>query len=298
MNIALPAVVVFVLLLPGFIARSRLKRIERLSVDYSPFGQVVTEAVVWALGLHVLWVQLMASVTPYELRPEIALSLLSIEPRTQTAALQALARTTPLVTLYFGSLLAFAYLGPLGVRRLITWGRWDRVGSPLSGLLRFSGAPWYYLLSGADFAEDECPDLIAISAIVNVSGEPYLFTGVLEDYFIDTDGRLDRLILSQVMRRPLAKDKPADGAAAGAERFYAVDGDYFVLRYAEATTMNVEYILLDEADAAPDLSSDISPDTAPDTAPDSRPPIAPANAAPTLRQPASSAGPAGPAGAA
>jgi hypothetical protein len=250
MNIALPAVVVFVLLLPGFIARSRLKRIERLSVDYSPFGQVATEAVVWAGGLHVLWVLLMGWLTPYVFRPEIALTLLSIEPRTQTAALQALARETPAVTLYFGSLLAFAYLGPLGMRRLITWRRWDRVGSPLSGLLRFSAAPWYYLLSGADFAEDECPDLIAISAIVNVSGDPFLYTGVLEDYYLDAEGQLDRLILSQVMRRPLGKDKPAGDAPAAGERFYAVDGDYFVLRYAEAVTLNVEYILLAEAEGS------------------------------------------------
>jgi hypothetical protein len=34
MNLALPALVVFVLLLPGFLARSRFKRIERSSLDF------------------------------------------------------------------------------------------------------------------------------------------------------------------------------------------------------------------------------------------------------------------------
>ena len=55
MNFALPALVVFALLLPGFIARSQIKVVERQSLDYSPFGQVVTEAVVWAAALHTVW---------------------------------------------------------------------------------------------------------------------------------------------------------------------------------------------------------------------------------------------------
>ena len=52
------------------------------------------------------------------------------------------------------------------------------------------------------------------------------------------------------MRRPLGKDKPAGDAPPAGERFYAVDGDYFVLRYAEAVTLNVEYILLAEAEGS------------------------------------------------
>jgi hypothetical protein len=68
-------------------------------------------------------------------------------------------------------------------------------------------------------------------------------------------------VLQRVMRRPLTADKNTDlsvdeieaassssssaerGAAA---RFYPVDGDYFVLRYAEAITLNIEYIKLAE----------------------------------------------------
>ena len=73
----------------------------------------------------------------------------------------------------------------------------------------------------------------------------------LDDYFLDPDGRLDRLILEQVMRRPLRKDKRPGRPEANGERFYAIDGDYFVLRYAEAITLNVEYIKLAEDAGAP-----------------------------------------------
>jgi len=44
MNVALPALIVFFLLLPGFVFRTNLKRVERTSLDFSPFGQLVTEA--------------------------------------------------------------------------------------------------------------------------------------------------------------------------------------------------------------------------------------------------------------
>lgn len=69
MNVALPALVVFVLLLPGFVARSRIKRAERLALDYSPFGQVVTEAVGWSFVMHLLWVALTHLFMPLEVRP-------------------------------------------------------------------------------------------------------------------------------------------------------------------------------------------------------------------------------------
>jgi len=53
MNVALPALIVFFLLLPGFIFRTNLKRAERTSLDFSPFGQVVAEGILWASVQHV-----------------------------------------------------------------------------------------------------------------------------------------------------------------------------------------------------------------------------------------------------
>ena len=94
------------------------------------------------------------------------------------------------------------------------------------------------------------PAFIAISAIVDVAGDAVLFVGILDEYFVDADGVLDRLILQDVMRRPIGDDKPDAETPEMREdtnRFYAVDGDYFVLRYSEAITLNVEYIKLERA---------------------------------------------------
>ena len=58
MNVALPALIVFFLLLPGFVFRTNLKRAERTSLDFSPFGQVVAEGTLWASVLHFVWLSL------------------------------------------------------------------------------------------------------------------------------------------------------------------------------------------------------------------------------------------------
>ncbi|HEU4622951.1 MAG TPA: hypothetical protein VFS42_12080 [Burkholderiaceae bacterium] len=246
MNIALPALVVFFLLLPGFVVRTRIKRVERLSLDYSPFGQVVTEAVVWACGLHLLWVTLLHLASSVSWRPDVVLKLFSTDSNAQAQAINTVAAQANLICLYFGSLLAFAYIGPWALRWLIERYRLDRSESKFSRLFRFSGAPWYYLLSGADFAENERPDLILISAVVSIAGEIFLYTGVLDDYFLNQDGDLDRLILTQVMRRPLSEDRKPEVQGRDLERFYRIDGDCFVLRYNEITTLNVEYLKLRE----------------------------------------------------
>ena len=57
-------------------------------------------------------------------------------------------------------------------------------------------------------------------------------------------------MLENVSRRPLTSDKRPDDH----DRFYPIEGDYFVVRYAEAITLNVQYVNLeprgDEAGAA------------------------------------------------
>jgi hypothetical protein len=246
MNVALPAFIVFLLLLPGFIARSRFKRAERASFDYSPFGQIVTEAVLWNCIFHSLWLLLSAVLFGRVLQPLLLLELLSSDPASQSRAIHGIALEFSWISAYFLTLYAGAWVVPNGFRLLITRFGLDRSGAGwFVPWLRFNQAPWYYLLTGADFEEGRRPDLIAVSAIVNVAGQAVLFTGLLTDYFFDVNGVLDRLILQQVMRRPLVADKENDATVEqDLARFYGVDGDYFVLRYSEAITLNIEYIKL------------------------------------------------------
>lgn len=80
-----------------------------------------------------------------------------------------------------------------------------------------------------------------ISAVVSVGGTAHLYVGYLEKWHVDRDGKLDRLVISKTMRRAFSSDKPAEGEADAMGRFYRVDGDFFVLRYDQISTLNVSY---------------------------------------------------------
>ena len=249
MNIALPAITIFVLLLPGFIVRSRFKRAERTSLDYSPFGQVVTQAVLWTCVLHSMWLSAAYLFLNQRLQTELLFRLLSSDTAGQTKAIETIAKQDFWIAIYFVSILLFSYLVPAFARRCIIRWRLDSSKSVLGNVFRFNQAPWYYLLTGADFDKKSQPDLISVAAIVDAAGLATLYTGVLEDFFFDQDGALDRLVLSNVSRRQLNADKPASIAEkdeAEQPRFYSVDGDYFVLRYSEAITLNIQYVKLQD----------------------------------------------------
>ena len=243
MNFALPAILLFLIVLPGFLFRTRFKRAEQTSLDYSPFGRVVAEGFLWAFALHLVWVTI-AHGFGQSVHPATLVGLLSSSPELQAEAARDVSASASPLVVYFATLYAFATLLPTALRAAISHWRLDRSEARLSGLFRFNDAPWYYLLTGADFEPDEEPDYIAVAAIVDVAGTAYLYVGILADFFFGPDGQLDRMVLESVARRPMARDK----GDADEDRFYDVEGDYFVIRYAEVITLNVKYFKLAPVD--------------------------------------------------
>lgn len=78
----------------------------------------------------------------------------------------------------------------------------------------------------------------------------YLYVGKLESFEFDRIGQLDRLVLKQASRRLLSKDRePQDGYRQDSKedlRFYPIETYYFVIRYVDICTLNVEFIVLRE----------------------------------------------------
>lgn len=246
MNVALPALIVFFLLRPGFIFRTNLKRAERTSLDFSPFGQAVAEGILWASVLHFFWLSLAHVVFQRDFDPVTLMKLLSSAPIPQTEASEAVGAEFNWIAAYFATLIVASFAIPQIIRLIISRCRLDRADAFLSPIFRFHQAPWYYLLTGADFRSGEEPDLIFVSAIVEVGKEAALYVGVLDEFYVNAEGQLDRLVLQNIARRPIEADKSRAGEdTVGAEnRFYDVDGDSFVLRYSEAITLNIQYARL------------------------------------------------------
>jgi hypothetical protein len=128
--------------------------------DFSPFGEVATEAVFCAAALHALWLLGCYWWLHETVSVEALFKLASSDAAGQVAAIKTVEASKGRVSAYLASLLAFSYFAPPAVRSVITRYKWDRSSSPLSTLFRFRKAPWYYLLTGADFEKGQEPDLV------------------------------------------------------------------------------------------------------------------------------------------
>jgi hypothetical protein len=68
--------------------------------------------------------------------------------------------------------------------------------------------------------------------------------GIIADFFFDHSGSLDRVLLRSVERRKLSEDIKPGKAIDSDDRYYEIEGDYFILRYSEMSTINIDYIFV------------------------------------------------------
>ncbi|MFG0324723.1 hypothetical protein ACF8EF_20705 [Pseudomonas sp. zjy_15] len=257
MEIALPAIIIFLLVSPGFIFRAQFKRAERETFDYSPFGRVVGQAFLWTVVLHILWLIITWWLLNSTIDIKILMRLLSSTH--QESSFDAVSKDVIRITSYFLSLYLFCWAVPPLLRKSIIKYRLDRKDYWFSWLRM--DAPWYYLLQGADLTKK--PDVIAISAIVNVGDKPILYYGVLVDYIVDRhNGELNRLILSGAFRWELEKFDKANTTQDKMMISEPIDGNYLVISYDETITLNIKYLQEStDTDPTPDPgNADAQPD--------------------------------------
>lgn len=248
MNLALPALVVFLLVVPGFVFRARWKTIERTSLDYAPFSATVVSGLLYAAVLHGVWMPVAYLV--FDKVPDIraVVGLLSSDSKLQEYGIGVLEKQQLYVGAYVGSQLLLAYVGAPALRTFLIARRWHlHQHHWFLWIFYFDGAPWYQLLKGRWLVDGEASvDLVFVTAVVDVAGTPILYRGFVSQFFCNPDGSLDRLVLEDTHRRAFSRDKTP--GMEGDERFYPIAGDLFVLRYSEAVTLNIGVVRLEGLD--------------------------------------------------
>ena len=242
MNLAFPALIVFLLVLPGFLARRAYQQAEKTQIDAAPFGVAITQAFFWALALDLAWSALVHTlVARIDFDALFTLVIGDRSPSTHVeAALRSLALDPWRPLAFFLSLYVFSVLAGRGGRALVRALGLDRQEWQFLGFtspFRFA-TPWYYLFTAYDRTPK--PEGVVVAGVVDISGKAYLYAGFLANYFLNDDGSLDRMILKYAIRRPM--DADIDATADAPDRFYDIDGDYLVLRYDELKTLNVKYV--------------------------------------------------------
>ncbi len=264
MNFAFPALLVFLLVLPGIILRYSYARGPWGWASPTSLRRVSEElayGVAFALVLHAIW---LALVRRLGFDPDVGAMVLLLVGNFGDGSEQ-LDRVVTAVAGHYTGIAAYlvslyaasAVVGNLGhrvVRRL----RLDH----RTKTFRFDNY-WYYMLTGEvlDFRENagegRAVDGVYVSAVVDHSSGSYLYRGIVTDFTFDRDGALDTIVLTDAHRRRLVDDREEGepralvGPSEPDERYYEIRGDFLVLRSAEVRTLNLDYfaVTLEESSA-------------------------------------------------
>lgn len=241
MNVAFPALLIFLLVLPGLIFNLAFYQTENAPLKYISLTHKAFVCSAFAILLHAIWLYLIVYLFLYNVNVDLILILLSGAKDSKFSSAIATITTHEvfisaiyLISLYLGS-----YLLGISLRWCIRRFQLEKFN-----IFRID-SPWYYLFTGYDW-KDGKPAGVRIAAIVEIAGKGYLYVGWLDKFYLDNNGSIDRLILTGAMRREIEKDKKIPESDSLVGRFYPIDGHYFVLKYSEAKSLNVQFIQLEE----------------------------------------------------
>lgn len=238
MNIAFPAFFIFALIIPGFIFLNSYEKVENTTIEKKPFDVSTSLAFFYALILHAFLIMMMTLFTNSDINVEICLKLLTGTKTLPETDLAIVKDSAPQIFIYFASayLLSFIF-GKLAQKVVFAL-------NPYKSSKFAFDTPWYYELKGK-LSETQDAQLIKISCLVDSNNGVFLYYGVLEDFYLDSSGKLNRIVLSGAMRRSLNQDEDSDTDEG--RSFYEIKGDRLILKYEDVKNVNIEYLYITEA---------------------------------------------------
>lgn len=224
MNVAFGTLLILIFLSPGFVCRYAF-----LKGPYSRknFRPSLSDEVFWSV-IPSFFIQLLVL---------LFLQLIDIQPATKDLYLMMIGNAEVnfklvneglgLFLIYSASLLLLSYVAGASARLIVSYFNIDLKYN----LLKVNNE-WYYLFSGK-LAESKV-EFIQLDVLVHSNKEKgtTLYSGILEDYFLNKDGGIDRLYLIEVYR----------------DTKYEMPGDFFVIFGKDILNINLTYFKLKEKD--------------------------------------------------
>lgn len=251
MNIAFPALLIFLFILPGILLRySYRKGFWHSPVRIHSFQEEFAQSVLIAIIIQLICIFITEHLLRFDICFDCLLLLLTGWPNLSSESVSKYIHST--VLLPYASL-GYVFITNLGayltgflmhsiVRHFRLDLRYD--------WLRFDNK-WFYMFSGEsnifDIAQSdrtfviireilsENVGIVYITCLVNLNNCSYLYLGIISDYFFDKSGNLDEIILSVAKRRKLDSKK-----------FFEINGDNLILKYENVINLNIECLRLVE----------------------------------------------------
>jgi hypothetical protein len=254
MNFALPAILIFLLVLPGIILRYTYARglFKWNSPDnIRPITDEIAYSILFATAIHMFFGLILYYVFSIKVKIDVVLMLLigsfGKDSKSFEYCIQSVTDSPVYIGIYFlvvnGLSACIGHVAHECVRKF----EWDWKYK----FFRFRNE-WYYLLTGeincfAEYAKEKernwKPDMVAISGVIDSHDKSYLYVGRVVDFHFDKEGNLDRILINEAQRRELGQDKKStDSPKKMKQRFYPIDGDYFILKYSEVKNLNIMYM--------------------------------------------------------
>lgn len=234
MNIAFPAFFLLALILPGFIFTSAYERTENITLDKKPFEASSASALMCALFLQLIYASVVHSLIK-EIDFSLCIKALTGGELAQSD-IDSLVPDVGFIGLYFVGLYLASYVVGKVLQKVVFC-----LNPYKSSRLAFD-TPWYYELKGKLSSKSNA-QIIKVSCLLDTKDGSYLYYGFLDDFYLDQDGQLDRIVLFDVYRRDIKND---DNGDPDTERYYQIKGDRLILKYSQIINMNLEYLYIYE----------------------------------------------------
>lgn len=246
MNVAFGTLIILFLLSPGFALRyTFLKGPYSRKISKPPTSEEVFWSIIPAVIIQLICVSLLSCMSVHpDLREFYWIAVGASHAEMDFTLILA---DIPWFLLYQCTLILIAAVLGYCTRIAAIRFQWDKK-------LSFLEVPneWYYLFSGRILDDYQLIELIQVDLLTHSSEGDIIYCGVLKDYFLNAQGAIDRIYLSNVYRRTFKNDSVSGRTMQDKsvdERYYSMPGDYMVFFGKEITNLNVTYYqLLTEED--------------------------------------------------
>lgn len=243
MNIAFPALLIVLLASPGLFFNLAYYEKDNKPLNYVPLSNKAAISLFVTLILHIVWIGII-NLTCFSIDYNQLLILISgAHDNLFDKNIQKISGYKIFgFLLYLTTICIGAYFSGILLRNFVEKFKIDRK----LRIFRLSNE-WYYLFNAYDNKRLEF-DIVIIGAVLEIGGKGYLYTGLLEDFFLNEQGNLDRLIISSHNRRLIENDKKPNSSNNVESRFYEIEGDYFVIPYTTIKNLNLLFIKFEPED--------------------------------------------------
>ena len=283
MAVALSAIVVLALVVPGFLAWYGFRFDQKLGGVHTrpPFDNILLCCSL-SVVFHCLWIPIAEYVASRRgnhvvVSGEDVLALVAgaydEEDRPFPSIAADMAKHRHSIAAYLLSLYGFSYLSGVAIRLVILRLNLD---ARYRKFRIFHSEPWYELFVRARrrLTKKGEKTFTHVTFVMETSTGNFLYKGELRDYVLNQDRALDRILLRNVSRRMLpqtVEDCQNEAEREAESGFYKVEAEILVVDMSAVKNLAVFYFAVKDIDIPPSQRDA----NAPDATPPGTPPAAP-----------------------